>query len=255
VTAANRRRSNTIASCSSSLRTCCGCPWAPQPGPRSCHAWVCPYPASWERRGHGRVGVAAGAPPRTDPDMVRSTPAEETMGVRLHAADHEASDAAFTGLVGWVVQLVAAFGPFGVGLLLAIDNVFPSSRARWCCRSRAVSRRRARCRSGSRLVRQRSDRWSAPVSCTSWVAGSVPSVPRRAAADPADRRRGRRPSCGLVRPSRRRGGVHGSVRAVVRSLVSLPAGTEGMGAVRFGVLTAWIRHLEPAVALGRPRGR
>lgn len=73
----------------------------------------------------GRVGVAAGAPPRTDPDMVRSMPAEETMGARLHAADYEASDAAFTGLVGWVVQLVAAFGPLGVGLLLAVDNVFP----------------------------------------------------------------------------------------------------------------------------------
>ena len=36
-----------------------------------------------------------------------------------------AADAEFMALVGWVVQLVAALDPFGVGLLLAIDDVFP----------------------------------------------------------------------------------------------------------------------------------
>ena len=31
----------------------------------------------------------------------------------------------FTGLVGWVIDVVAALGPLGVALLLAIDNVLP----------------------------------------------------------------------------------------------------------------------------------
>ncbi|NKY40444.1 DedA family protein [Cellulomonas septica] len=35
------------------------------------------------------------------------------------------SEAELTGLVGWVVGVIAALGPVGVGLLVALENVFP----------------------------------------------------------------------------------------------------------------------------------
>ena len=41
----------------------------------------------------------------------------------LFAASASPSD--FTGLVGWVVDVVATGGPVGVAFLLALDNVLP----------------------------------------------------------------------------------------------------------------------------------
>ena len=41
-------------------------------------------------------------------------------GLAGAAAEHE-----LTGLVGWVVTVIAALGPVGVGLLVALENIFP----------------------------------------------------------------------------------------------------------------------------------
>lgn len=47
-------------------------------------------------------------------------------GVVPHAGLGTATaEAELTGLVGWVVSVIAALGPLGVGLLVALENVFP----------------------------------------------------------------------------------------------------------------------------------
>lgn len=47
-------------------------------------------------------------------------------GVVPHAGLGSATaEAELTGLVGWVVSVIAALGPLGVGLLVALENVFP----------------------------------------------------------------------------------------------------------------------------------
>ncbi|WP_273653249.1 DedA family protein [Cellulomonas fimi] len=47
-------------------------------------------------------------------------------GIGPHASLGAAtSEAELTGLVGWVVSVIATLGPIGVGLLVALENVFP----------------------------------------------------------------------------------------------------------------------------------
>ncbi|MFC4616880.1 DedA family protein [Cellulomonas algicola] len=54
------------------------------------------------------------------------SPLHLAAGIAPHAGLGTAtSEAELTGLVGWVVSVIAALGPIGVGLLVALENVFP----------------------------------------------------------------------------------------------------------------------------------
>lgn len=54
------------------------------------------------------------------------SPLHLAAGLGPHASLGTAtSEAELTGLVGWVVSVIAALGPVGVGLLVALENVFP----------------------------------------------------------------------------------------------------------------------------------
>lgn len=149
------------------------------------------------------------------------------------------ADAEFTGLVGWVVQLVAAFGPLGVGLLLAIDNVFPVIPSEVVLPFAGY------------LASQ--DAMSFWVTLGAATIGSVVSayvlyvLGRRLGAERARDALLRVPltHCEDVDRAVDWFARHGDAAVftgrfvpLIRSLVSLPAGTEGMRPVRFGLLTA-----------------
>lgn len=158
---------------------------------------------------------------------------------RADAAGPGGADAEFTGLVGWVVQLVAALGPGGVALLLAIDNVFPIIPSEVVLPF-----------AGYLASRGEMPFW---VTLGAATAGSVASayvlyyLGRRLGADRARYVLLRVPLTDEEDVARavdwfaRHGDTAvftGRFVPLVRSLVSLPAGTEGMGPVRFGLLTA-----------------
>ncbi len=150
-----------------------------------------------------------------------------------------AAETELTGLVGWVVQLVAAFGPFGVGLLLAIDNVFPIIPSEVVLPFAGYLASR--------------DEMSFSVTLGAATAGSVASayvlygLGRRLGAEQARAVLLRVPLTNDEDVDRavdwfaRHGEAAvftGRFVPLIRSLVSLPAGTGGMGPVRFGLLTA-----------------
>lgn len=145
----------------------------------------------------------------------------------------------FTGLVGWVVDLIAAFGPIGVGLLLAIDNIFP-----------VIPSEVVLPFAGYLASQGAMSFWLALGAATAGSVGSayvLYGLGRRLGAD--------RARSALIRIPLTDGrdvdravdwfDRHGNVAVLtgrfvplVRSLVSLPAGTSGMSPLRFGLLTA-----------------
>lgn len=150
-----------------------------------------------------------------------------------------AAAAEFTGLVGWVVDVIAAAGPVGVALLLALDNVVPVVP--------------------SEVVLPFAGYLSAQGEMDLWVTLAAATVGSTASAYvyyEAGRRLGpQRARAALGRiPLMNQDDIdratawfdrHGQTAVFtgrmvpfVRSVVSLPAGTEGMGRVRFGLLTA-----------------
>lgn len=150
-----------------------------------------------------------------------------------------ADPAEFTGLVGWVVDVVASGGPIGIALLLALDNVLPIVP--------------------SEVVLPFAGYLTSTGDLSFWVVlgaatiGSTASafvyyeLGRRMGHDRARRLLTRLPL--TEDDDLDRAGEwftrHGTVSVLtgrfvpfVRSVISLPAGTEGMGRLRFGVLTA-----------------
>lgn len=155
----------------------------------------------------------------------------------LFAASASPSD--FTGLVGWVVDVVATGGPVGVAFLLALDNVLPVVP--------------------SEVVLPFAGYLTASGELSFWVvllAATVGSTVSAYVYYELGRRLGHhRARAALTRlPLTEADDLdrasdwftrHGTVSVLtgrfvpfVRSVISLPAGTEGMGRVRFGLLTA-----------------
>lgn len=163
-----------------------------------------------------------------------------------------AADAAdFTGLVGWVVDVIAATGPIGVALLLALDNVVP-----------IVPSEVVLPFAGYLAAQGQLNYW---ITLAAATAGSTLSAyvyyeagrrlgPDRARTalckiplmnqDDIDR------ATGWFDRHGRTAVFTGRMVPFVRSMISLPAGTEGMGRVRFGLLTAAGSGLWNAVWLG-----
>lgn len=157
----------------------------------------------------------------------------------------------FTGLTGWVVDVIAASGPVGVLLLLALDNVLP------------VVPSEVVLPFGGYLVSQGEFDFF-----VMWAAATFGSAASAYVYYELGRRLGHeRASAVIIRiPLTEQDDIdrastwferHGSSavfigRCVpfVRSFVSLPAGTEGMGRVRFGLLTAAGSGIWNAVWLG-----
>ncbi|MEX1178831.1 MAG: DedA family protein [Nitriliruptor sp.] len=160
-----------------------------------------------------------------------------TARTQLHAAGSSAAE--FTGPVGWVVDIVATTGPVGVALLLALDNVLPIVP--------------------SEVVLPFAGYLAAQGEIGFWVTlaaatlGSTVSayvlyeLGRRLGPDRARAALSRVPltderdigRAGAWFERHGRAAVFtGRFVPLIRSLVSLPAGTEGMGRVEFGVLTA-----------------
>lgn len=150
-----------------------------------------------------------------------------------------AAAAEFTGLVGWVVDVIATAGPIGVALLLALDNIVP-----------IVPSEVVLPFGGYLSAQGEMDFW---VTLAAATAGSTLSAyvyyevgrrlgPERARAalhkiplmDEDDIERG----TDWFDRHGRAAVFTGRMVPFVRSVVSLPAGTEGMGRVRFGLLTA-----------------
>lgn len=147
--------------------------------------------------------------------------------------------AGFTGLVGWVVEVVAATGPVGVALLLALDNILPvvpsevvlpfagylAAEGRlsfWVTAAAATIGSTASAyvlyELGRRLghARARQALFKVPLTDEDDIARAIGWFERHGHAAV----------------------FTGRFVPLVRSLISLPAGTEGMGRVRFGFLTA-----------------
>lgn len=150
-----------------------------------------------------------------------------------------AQSAEFTGLVGWVVDVVAALGPLGVALLLALDNVVPVIPSEAVLPFAGYLAARGTI---SLLVTFVAATIASTASAYVYYELGRRLGHDRASAiltrlpltDPADVDRG-------AEWFRRYGPASvftGRFVPFVRSIVSLPAGTEGMGRVRFGILTA-----------------
>ena len=145
----------------------------------------------------------------------------------------------FTGLVGWVVDLIAALGPIGVGLLLAIDNIFP-----------VIPSEVVLPFAGYLASRGEMSFWLALGAATAGSVGSayvLYGLGRRLGAGRARSALVRIPLTDERDVDRavdwfdRHGNIAvltGRFVPLVRSLVSLPAGTSGMSPLRFGLLTA-----------------
>lgn len=150
-----------------------------------------------------------------------------------------AAAADFTGLVGWVVDVISAMGAVGVGLLLALDNILPIIP--------------------SEVVLPFAGYLAAQGEMSVWltlVAATVGSTASAYVYYEAGRRlgpdRARAALCRLPLTDEddieratdwfarhgRTAVLTGRMVPLVRSMISLPAGTEGMGRVRFGLLTA-----------------
>lgn len=147
--------------------------------------------------------------------------------------------AEFTGLVGWVVDVILALGPVGVALMLALDNVLPVVPSEVVLPFAGY------------LAGQ--GRMSFTLTAVAATVGSTVSAyvyyelgrrlgPRRARSAML-----RIPLTDEDDIARATGWFerHGSAAVftgrfvpLVRSLISLPAGTQGMGRIRFGLLTA-----------------
>lgn len=145
----------------------------------------------------------------------------------------------FSGLTGWVVDVIAASGPLGVMLLLALDNVLP-----------VVPSEVVLPFAGYLASQGEAD------LVVMLLAGTFGSTASAYVYYELGRRLGHdRASAVIVKipltdhDDIERAGAwfdrHGSSAVLlgrcvpfVRSFVSLPAGTEGMGRVRFGLLTA-----------------
>lgn len=145
----------------------------------------------------------------------------------------------FSGLTGWIVDVIAATGPLGVLLLLALDNVVPVVPSEVVLPFAGYLASQGEANLAVMLL-----------------AGTFGSTASAYVYYELGRRLGHeRASAMIVKipltdhdDIERAGawfGRHGSSavflgRCVpfVRSFVSLPAGTEGMGRVRFGLLTA-----------------
>ncbi|WP_350227059.1 hypothetical protein [Barrientosiimonas endolithica] len=79
----------------------------------------------------------------------------------LHALPTSAADPGQPGgIAGFTVDMMEALGAPGAGLAVALENLFPRSRARSSCRSRGSPRRRAACRWSAPSSGRRSARWS-----------------------------------------------------------------------------------------------
>lgn len=150
----------------------------------------------------------------------------------------QSSGTEFTGLVGWIVDMIATLGPVGVAVALALDNLFPVIP--------------------SEVVLPFAGYLSAQGKMSFWtvnLAATTGSVASAFVIYEAGRRLGdRRARLVLSKVPLTDGddvdraqawfARHGEAAVftgrfvpLVRSLVSLPAGTERMPRLRFGVLT------------------
>lgn len=157
----------------------------------------------------------------------------------MDRAPGPATGADFTGLVGWVVDLIATLGPIGVGLLLAIDNIFP-----------VIPSEVVLPFAGYLASRGEMSFWLALGAATAGSVGSayvLYGLGRRLGAGRARSALVRIPLTDERDVDRavdwfdRHGNIAvltGRFVPLVRSLVSLPAGTSGMSPLRFGLLTA-----------------
>lgn len=157
----------------------------------------------------------------------------------MDRAQGSATGADFTGLVGWVVDLIATLGPIGVGLLLAIDNIFP-----------VIPSEVVLPFAGYLASRGEMSFWLALGAATAGSVGSayvLYGLGRRLGAGRARSALVRIPLTDERDVDRavdwfdRHGNIAvltGRFVPLVRSLVSLPAGTSGMSPLRFGLLTA-----------------
>lgn len=157
----------------------------------------------------------------------------------------------FTGLVGWVVDVVAAAGPTGVALLLTLDNILPIVPSE-------VVLPFAGYLAAQGKISFRLTLLAATIGSTA-SAYVYYEVGRRLGAERAHEVMQRLP---LTDEEDLRRGTewfarHGTASVftgrfvpLVRSLVSLPADTEGMGRVRFGLLTATGSGIWNALWLG-----
>lgn len=157
--------------------------------------------------------------------------------VGLAAASADPSQ--LTGLVGWVADVIAALGPFGVFALVAVENVFPpipsevvlpfagflSGRGRgapwamtWAATAGSVVGAVVLYEAGRRVGRERTERWLV----------ALPLVER----DEVDR------AIDWFQRHGKRSVFVGRMVPLVRSLVSLPAGAAHMPRGQFLVLTA-----------------
>jgi membrane protein DedA with SNARE-associated domain len=156
------------------------------------------------------------------------------MDVRATAA----SSAEFSGLVGWVVDVVAAAGPVGVALLLALDNVVPIVPSEVVLPFAGYLAGLGEMHLGITLI--------AATLGSTLSAYVYYELGRRWGAERAHAALCRVPLTdeGDIQRATTWFDRHGQAAVftgrfvpLVRSLVSLPAGTEGMGRVRFGLLT------------------
>ncbi|MBY5163497.1 DedA family protein [Salsipaludibacter albus] len=162
-----------------------------------------------------------------------------------------AQTAEFTGLTGWVVDVVAASGPIGVALLLALDNVVP------IVPSEVVLPFAGYLAANGEL--------SFVLTLVAATIGSTASayvyyeLGRRLGPERAHDVLLRVPLTDENDLDRATSWFdrHGNTAVftgrfvpLVRSLVSLPAGTQGMGRLRFGVLTALGSGIWNAIWLG-----
>lgn len=162
-----------------------------------------------------------------------------------------AQSAEFTGLAGWVVDVVAATGPVGVALLLALDNVVPIVPSEVVLPFAGYLASQGRVSFGVTLV-------AATIGST--VSAYVYyELGRRLGPERAQSVMLRIPLTDdddLARATDwfdrhgRMAVFTGRFVPLVRSLVSLPAGTQGMGRVRFGLLTAAGSGIWNAIWLG-----
>ena len=150
-----------------------------------------------------------------------------------------AAAADFTGLVGWVVDVISAMGAIGVGLLLALDNILP-----------IVPSEVVLPFAGYLTAQGEMGFWLTLVAATVGSTGSAYvyyEAGRRLGPDRARTALEKLPltdrddidrATGWFERHGQAAVLTGRMVPLVRSMVSLPAGTEGMGRVRFGLLTA-----------------
>jgi membrane protein DedA with SNARE-associated domain len=168
--------------------------------------------------------------------LVRAAGHGEAMS---RAAPVAAESQELTGLAGWVVDVVAALGPVGVGLLVALENLFPPIPSEVVLPLAGF------------LAGQ--GRMALPVVVAAATVGSVVgalllyALGARIGRDRLGALLDRTPLTGhrdLARAERwfeRHGAaavLTGRMVPVVRSLVSVPAGVERMPLLRFTLYTA-----------------